>query len=278
MKKIIIITLAAIIVASAALFTTTSCGSSGNKNKEPIDTALNVTIYLDLSDRLVRDLTPSQTQRDISIVQHIADIFKKESLGQQLIHSRNHLKVMFYPTPNNSQIATLASNLDVNLAAIDMKERKATLQTLGENFKNSLEQIYSQTVQDQNWIGSDIWGFFDRKVVDQQCIRKDSRNILVILTDGFIYDETNRQQQGNSYNYILPQNLDAMESVIVSRKGLGNLEVLMLEVNPYQPAQRTKMISLLEKWFTDMEVSKFVVADTDLPNNTNTVTDNFFNQ
>lgn len=275
MKKII--TLATVVVALVILLTMTSCGGSIKKAVVP-DTALNVTVYLDLSDRLVRNLTPSQTQRDISIVQHIAEIFKKASLGPQLLKTRNHLKVMFYPTPNNSEVTTLASNLDVDLAAIPVKERKATLQTLGDNFKNSLEQIYSQTVQDQNWIGSDIWGFFDRKIVDQQCIRKDSRNILVILTDGYIYDETNKQQQGNSYNYILPQNLDVMESVITTRKGLGNLEVLMLEVNPYQPAHRTKMISLLEKWFTDMEVCKFVVADTDLPNNTNTVIDNFFNQ
>lgn len=277
MKKLI--TLATIIVvASAIFFTATSCGGPGKKKEQVPDTALNVTIYLDLSDRLVRDLTPSQTDRDISIVQHIADIFKKESLGPQLLKTRNHLKVMFYPSPNATAIATLASSLDVDLATINVKERKATLQNLGETFKNNLQQIYSQTVQDHNWQGSDIWGFFDRKVVDQQCIRKDSRNILVILTDGYIYDEGNQQQQGNSYNYILPRSLDAMESVITSRKGLANLEVLMLEVNPYQQAQRTKMISLLEKWFKDMEISKFVVADTDMPNNTNTVIDNFFNQ
>lgn len=277
MKKLI--TLATIIVVALAIFfTARSCGGPGKKKEQVPDTALNVTIYLDLSDRLVRDLTPSQTDRDISIVQHIADIFKKESLGPQLLKTQNHLKVMFYPSPSATEIATLASNLDVNLAAINVKERKATLQNLGETFKNDLQQIYSQTVQDHNWQGSDIWGFFDHKVVDQQCIRKDSRNILVILTDGYIYDEGNQQQQGNSYNYILPRSLDAMESVITSRKGLANLEVLMLEVNPYQQAQRTKMISLLEKWFKDMEVSKFVVADTDLPNNTNTVIDNFFNQ
>lgn len=277
MKKMIFF--AAVIVAVSLLsLTTTSCGGSGEKKAQVKDTALNVTIYLDLSDRLVRELTPSQTERDSSIVQHIAEIFKKESFGPKLLHSRNHLKVMFYPTPNNSEIANIANNLDVDLAAIDKKERRATLKTLSERFKQNLTQVYSQTIQDRNWLGSDIWGFFDKKIVDQQCIKKDSRNILVILTDGYIYDEGNKQQQGNSFNFILPKNLDAMDSMITSRKGLGNLEVLMLEVNPYQQAQRTKMISLLEKWFKDMEVSKFVVADTDLPTNTNTVIDNFFNQ
>lgn len=276
MKKMIFFAVAIATVSLLSL-TTASCGS-GEKQAQVSDTALNVTIYLDLSDRLVQNLTPSQTERDISIVQHIAEIFKKESLGPQLINTRNHLKVMFYPTPNNSEIVNIAQNLDVDLAAINVKERKATLQTISEKFKQNLTQVYLQTIQDKNWLGSDIWGFFDKKIVDQQCIKKDSRNILVILTDGYIFDANNKQKQGNSYNYILPQNLDAMVSVITSRKGLGNLEVLMLEVNPHQQTQRTKMISLLEKWFKDMEVSKFVVADTDLPTNTNTVIDNFFNQ
>lgn len=279
----------AVAIAAALLLSqiTVSCGSrtkenptedTADKNTASNDRALNITVYLDLSDRIVRELTPSQTERDISIVQHVAEIFKKESLGPQLLHTRNHLKVMFYPTPNSSEIASIAQSLDVDLEAIDVKERRATLENLSDKFKQNLTQVYSQTIQDENWPGSDIWGFFDRKVVDQQCVKSDSRNILVILTDGYIFDATNKQKQGNSYNYILPKNLDAMESVITSRKGLGNLEVLMLEVNPYQQAQRTKMISLLEKWFKDMEVSNFVVADTDLPSNTNTVIDNFFNQ
>lgn len=276
MKKII--SLATIIVASSIMLTTTSCGGSDKKEANLPDTALNITIYLDLSDRLVRELTPSQTERDISIVSHIAEIFKKESLGPQLLNSRNHIKVMFYPTPNNSKIANIADSLNVDLAEINVKARKATLQAINDKFKKGLEQVYSQTIQDQNWQGSDIWGFFDRKVVDQQCMRKNSRNILVILTDGYIYDENNKQVKGNTYNYILPQNLDAMESVITSRKGLDNLEVLMLEVNPYQQTQRTKMITLLEKWFKDMDVNKFDVADTDLSTNTNTVIDKFFDQ
>jgi len=274
MKKLFVF--AATLMAFALIFVNTGC--VGRKETPVQDTALNVTIYLDLSDRLVRDLTPSQTERDISIVQHIAEIFKKESLGPQLINTRNHLKVMFYPTPKTTEIANIASSLDVDLAVINVKERKATLQTIGDKFRQNLNQVYSQTIQGQQWIGSDIWGFFDRKVVDQQCVKNNSRNILVILTDGYIYDENNRQQQGTAYNYILPQNLEAMTSVIANRKGLGNLEVLMLEVNPYQQAQRAKMISLLENWFKDMGVTKFTVADTDLPTNTNTVIDNFFNQ
>jgi len=112
---------------------------------------------------------------------------------------------------------------------------------------------------------------------DEYAINLDSEIINQDIDDIDLYaertvDESDIEEQ------FLPQNLDAMTSVIANRKGLGNLEVLMLEVNPYQQAQRAKMISLLENWFKDMGITKFTVADTDLPTNTNTVIDNFFNQ
>ena len=41
------------------------------------------------------------------------------------------------------------------------------------------------------------------------------------------------------------------------------IEVLMLEVNPYQPNQRDKMVEVLENRFAAMGIEKFVVAETD---------------
>ena len=61
-------------------FTFMCCGSKsnnaevavGNESEEikqtPIDLPLNISIYLDLSDRLKRNLTPSQKERDTAIV------------------------------------------------------------------------------------------------------------------------------------------------------------------------------------------------------------------
>ena len=52
----------------------------------------------------------------------------------------------------------------------------------------------------------------------------------------------------------------------------------MLEVNPLQPSQREKMISVLEEWFRSMGVKHFVVSDTDMPVNTEAYIDNFIEQ
>lgn len=145
-----------------------------------------------------------------------------------------------------------------------------------ETFTKNISQIYQSTLTAKKWIGSDIWGFISDKKVDAQCIRDGYRNILVILTDGYLYYGPNKVKEGNSYSYILPQTLkDAGSSLIVKRNDLKDLEVLMLEVNPYTPLERDRLIEVLEQWFTEMEVSKFVVADTDMPVNTTNIINNF---
>ena len=80
---------------------------------------------------------------------------------------------------------------------------------------------------------------------------------------------------GKAYSYILPQTLAVEGSSLIDKRN-GELkdkgiEVLMLEINPYQPNQRDKMVKVLENWFSAMGVEKFVVAETDA-NLTNTQT------
>ena len=140
---------------------------------------------------------------------------------------------------------------------------------------NSLSQIYKTTLEQKNWIGSDIWGFF-KKQVDTYCIKEDAKNIIVILTDGYIFDINNKQQEGDNYSYILPQTLQNPNSgLIVSRKGLEDLEVLMLEVNPYNPKHQDQMENILTKWFQGMGVQKLYVGMTDQPSNTKLIIDKF---
>ena len=55
---------------------------------------------------------------------------------------------------------------------------------------------------------------------------------------------------------------------MVNRKGLNNLEVLIMEVNSPTPSKEKKIVTLLENWLKAMQVNKYVVADTDLPVNT----------
>lgn len=49
----------------------------------------------------------------------------------------------------------------------------------------------------------------------------------------------------------------------------------MLEVNPYDPKQQSLLTEKLQDWFSGMGVRNFVVADTDLPVNTEHIIDTF---
>lgn len=100
--------------------------------------------------------------------------------------------------------------------------------------------------------------------------------MLVILTDGYIFHANNKLKQGDAFAFILPQTLKVPNSsLIVGRKGLEDLEVLMLELNPYDIKDGPKMEKILMTWLQDMGVKKCYVAETDVPGNTRLIIDKF---
>lgn len=255
----------------------TSCTDKKKANNITTQRPLNISIYIDLSDRLVRDMQPSQVSRDTAAIGYIIDYFKKQTMGPQILQSKNRLKVFFYPAPHSSDIATLAGELDINMAQLKGVEKRKSLESMKALFQKNLLQIYNRTIAEHEWIGCDIWDFFSSKKVDAQCINKNARNILIILTDGYLYAADNKIKEGNSYSYILPQTLKEDGSLIVGRKGLDNLEIGIFEINPYSKKEGYKLIPTLEKWLKNMGVSgeHLVVAETDLPANTQTLLKSF---
>ena len=178
-----------------------SSSSDGKTTTVQSNKPLNISIYLDLSDRLERQMVPSQKDRDIEIVNYLTEIVKNHAVAQKILPSRDRIKVFFYPTPNDSKIALLSQDLEMDLSKAQPAEKKQMLLDFQERFNTSLTKIYEATMQAKNWIGSDIWGFF-KKQVDTYCIREDARNIIVILTDGYLFYAPNKQKDGNNYSYI----------------------------------------------------------------------------
>lgn len=238
---------------------------------------LNISIYLDLSDRLERQMSPSQKERDIEIVNYMTEIVKNHAVAQKILPSRDRIKVFFYPAPNDSKISLLSKDLEMDLSKAQPAEKKKMLLEFQIKFTTSLTKIYDATLQGKNWIGSDIWGFF-KKQIDTYCIREDARNIIVILTDGYLFYAPNKLKEGNNYSYILPQTLSNPNSgLIVSRQGLDNIEVLMLEINPYDPKHQDQIETILQNWLKGMGVQKMYVGETDQSSNTKLIIDKFMN-
>lgn len=221
--------------------------------------------------------------RDTAIVSTLIDYFVATCVEHKISENRNHFQILFHPTPKTSDIAILADNLNIDMSKISNgADKKKKLMEMKEIFSKGLTLIYEQTLRDRNFIGSDIWGFFCNKnaKVDDLCIRKGYRNIIVILTDGYIYYKPNMQQKGNSYNYILPSLIDNVSdlSLMAPRTGLDSLEVMMLEINPGKPVRQAKLISVLETWFKDMGVKRYVVSEMGMPSDTRIVIDNFLKE
>lgn len=265
-----------------------SCGGSSNKSNdgaitplEKTEKPLNISIFLDLSDRLTRGMEPSQMSRDTAIINYVLDYFKAQTLGPQILKSKNNIKVFFYPTPQSSKIATLANDLSVDISKLNGKDKRITLEEMKGKFQKSLTQIYNETLSEKNWIGCDIWDFFSNKKVDVQCVRNDARNILFILTDGYLFDKNHKINEGNAYSYILPQTLKVPgSSLIAKRDGLDNLEVCMLEINPYDIKHRDQMKEILENWLQAMGIKEknITIVETDLPVNIQTVIKSFLDE
>lgn len=239
-----------------------------------------MTVFLDLSDRLTREMTPTQMDRDTAIIRYVGEYFIDEcSKDGQLLQSTNNFQILFYPAPASSEINSYAAKLKVNMSDLKAEEKKRVLLDFRKDLTLTTQAIYQEVLKSKNWTGCDVWRFFSDKKVDQLCMKQGYRNILIILTDGYLFETSDKIKEGNAYSYILPQTLKVPDSsLIVKRDGLENLEVLMLEVNPYDIKDKNKMVEVLETWFREMEVSKFVVAETDLPEHVKVIIHNFLTQ
>lgn len=282
-KSISLLSVIGVLLFALTLSGNSSCTSAPAPSPE--STPINISVFLDLSDRLDSTCNGgfpvSQMTRDTAIINALVDIFIDTCVAHKISDNENHFQVLFHPTPNTSDIATLASNLNVDMSKItNPGDKKKKLMSMKADFSKSLSAIYNQTLKDKEFIGSDIWGFFCNKnaKVSDLCIRKGYRNVLVVLTDGYIYHESNIQQDGDSYSYVLPKLIDNVPnmSLMAPRSGLDSLEVLMLEINPGKPVRQKKLTSVLEEWLKKMGVKHYTVSETGMPSDTRTIIDNFF--
>ncbi|MFN4111306.1 MAG: hypothetical protein ACK4G1_03465, partial [Ignavibacteria bacterium] len=165
---------------------------SCNENKKEEDLNfknLNLTILIDLSDRISIKKNPDQVEKDLYIINSVLSAFKKFLYHKGVIQSDDKIKVIFYPINNNSIFQETADSLYIDFEQIELQERKRTFASLNDLFNRNLKKIYSIASQANSYPGSDLFNYFKHRVVDD-CILLDSRfiNVLVILTDGYLFD------------------------------------------------------------------------------------------
>lgn len=290
-----------------------SCGSADNTNKgegnaidsnytnqsisnlKPSEKQLNVNILWDLSDRIDNSVSPASPphfERDIEIIKSISEAFKNDMQKKGAYKSKSKIRVFFTPPPSDAAINTIAHNLSYDLSSFTgdgaNKKKKEAYDSITKKFSNNALQIYNLTLQNnkgkKQWDGSDIWRFFKNDVKDY-CIEPNNnyRNILIILTDGYIYHKDSRDKRGNRSAYILPETLKSFRNnpdwrssfdkgdygLITTRNDLQDLEVLVLEITPSKEYKNDEdfIKAYLGKWFEEMGIYKanYACHNSDLP-------------
>lgn len=299
--KILIICIYANCVFSCVSDGTKTGQSTENKVVEPIkEKQLNITILLDLSDRIEPTKYPSSPEhfeRDIEVVNYFTELFKIDMEKKGAYMAKGKMKVIFSPRPNDSEINSIAAQLSIDLSKTNnTKEKKEIFDNVSLNFKENLSKIYNKTIETKGYIGSDIWRFFKNDVVDY-CIEDNDnyRNILVLVTDGYLYHLNTLDQESNRTTYLLSRDIkefglrksDWRKKInsqdfgfITPRKDLNNLDVLVLEINPSEKFKNDEDVikAYLSKWFNEMNVNSFKIYNSDLPEYTKSKIDKFINQ
>jgi hypothetical protein len=253
------------------------------KNKS--DQNLNISFLLDLSDRIDPKKYPNESMeyylRDVAYIKSVSEAFIYHLRKKKVRQMNDRLQVFFDPEPQNQNINNISNHLRYNVS-----RENASLELL-DKIKNVYSskplEIYDLAIKDNAYVGSDTWGFFKTKIKDF-CIEENYRNILIILTDGYIYHKNNKRKEGNLTTYLTPQdirkfklnNKDWEERFVEKKYGfipatnnLENLEILVLGINPdpKNSYEEDVIMKYWSNWFNTMKVNRYQIKTAGLPSN-----------
>jgi hypothetical protein len=269
-----------------------------NDNNGPLkgklqEKQLNISILLDLSDRISPKVNPDAQKNDIENIKTITEFFKSNMRSLGAYKSKGKIRFFLSPPPADTNINFKVSKLIIDCSKMDNKGRKEVYDNITSRYTQALEDIYDKTIATSTWSGSDIWRFFKDDVRDF-CFDKDTsyRNILIIFTDGYLYHQQSMFNNKNRFSYLLgtsnlkqyrKQNWEQLVEqndfgIMTERQDLNNLEVLVLELkaeNPNNKVDEDILRYLWKKWFVEMNVLHYEVYCSDLPANTKTRIESF---
>lgn len=224
---------------------------------------LNLAVFVDLSDRIEKEKdNMTQSDKDQMIVNGLAEEFVSKQKRDGFQKSEDCFQVVFYPAPEGAQ--SVADSLSLNLKDLDGPKKRPLLK-FQKSHADNIKRLYAGALEAHDYFGSDIWGYFAKDKVKDLC--KDGyRNVLVILSDGYIFDQNNKVKEGKNYSYILPQTLAVKDSGLIPCKiSNTDLEIYFMECNANPQTDYPKMKNIIECWFKDMGVEIVDVQDTDIP-------------
>lgn len=251
---------------------------------------LNISILLDLSDRI--DLSNQQV-KDSAYILSLAKAFNTHIKGKKLGLLYDKMEVFFEPVPTDLKINQISNQLKISYTkGVSKKEWMPRTLNLYENTPSLIYNLARASSKKRGYPGSDTWRFFKDHVKDY-CIESCRRNILVILTDGYMYHEKSIRKNKNQTSYLTPQFLsklalnspnwkEVMEKrnlgFIPANNNLNDLEVLVIGIenqNPKHPYAQDIIETYWYNWLRSMGVKNPKIKNSDLPSNIEKIIFNF---
>ncbi len=261
----------------------TGCGSddkvgtipAGDQGAEVSGKHYNISILIDLSDRISPVLNPGQRSKDINLIMNIVKEFKKRLNLKGTFAVKDKIRVIFYPQPKGFDVNAIADNLNFDFEQIPVEARKKVFATMDSIYEASLNLLYDKITEKKKYDGSDLFNFFKSRAKDD-CVMDNLTydNVLVVLTDGYLYWKSFIQNKGNRYSYLLPtadhvaqfrKNPDWEKmfsegdyGLLPINVNLKNLRVIAAEFNPVEsaPEDFDIMSAYWSRWFDEMGIAK----------------------
>lgn len=259
-----------LLLAGACFYSGPSAPSTENLPEKERETFQNITILLDLSDR-IKD--SGRIEKDLFIIGQLLESFGKnqKKYGYQLSKDRISVAAAHQQDACTS-LFNYGDGLSIDMSIQGMNrplfdKRKAA-------FKEKVKALYQDALQCKT-TGADIWSFFRDNL--SACIKTpDSpqagfKNKILILSDGYLlFDkEICRSRGAGTYMGNLDRLRHSKDWEKLFEEGSfklqphgsmpkANLEAWMLGVTPVNPAQYPEEFAIVKKywatWFNDMSI------------------------
>lgn len=251
---------------------------------------LNISILLDLSDRIEN---PRIKKKDSAYLSSLAKIFVNHVKSKKLILLEDKMQLFFNPEPSDTKINDIAEKLRIGFTKETSKDNLEVALKLYSEYPSQLYTLAQNDAKaNKGYPGSDIWRFFKDNVKDY-CIDNCHRNILVILTDGYMFYSGTVMKEKNKTSYLTPKSLKALSlnkgnwktkikekqlGFIHANNDLNDLEVLVIGItshNDENPYAKDIIEAYWSEWFEAMNVKQYKIKNAGLPSNIEKVISDF---
>lgn len=257
---------------------------------------LNISVLLDLSDRIEGSKT---IEKDTAYLKSLADAFIHHINGKKSVLLEDRMQLFFNPEPSSNEINEIANKLNIAFT----KDASVNLIKDTKNlYAEEPLKLYKLAQADadgnkKNYPGSDIWRFFKDNVRDYS-MDDCHRNILVILTDGYMFYENTQMTEGNRTSYLTPNSLKRLNlkssnwkkvmeekdmGFIPANQNLEDLEVLVIGINSLNdenPYAQDIIQAYWSKWFEEMGIAEanYKIKNAVIPSNMEGIIMDFINK